>query len=67
MTDKVDKVPKETTEMNSRVDKNSMVLLRELSNGTKSYAFFTCTRIFPEGKERLGTLIHSTHKSNLNF
>lgn len=67
MTDKADKVPKETTEMNSRVDENSMVLLRELSNGTKSYAFVTCTRIFPEGNERLGTLIHNTHQSNLKF
>lgn len=67
MTDKVDKVPKETMEINTRVDKNSMVLLRELSSRTTKSAFFTCIKIFLEGEKGLGAPIHNKHKSNLKF
>lgn len=48
MTDKADKVPKEITEMNARVDKNSMVLSKQTKD-----AFFTCVQNFSRGKKRI--------------
>lgn len=65
--DKVDKVPKETMDMNTQVDKNSMVLSRELSSRTKKMLFLHADRFFQKGIKNHGALIHNKHKSNLKF
>lgn len=67
MIDKVDKVFKEIMEINIRVDKNSMVLLRELSSRIIKFAFFICIKIFLEGEKGFGVSIYNKYKFNLKF